>query len=348
MRVYKRGNTYSFIFEIKQNGKRKSFSCGGYKSVLDANYYLKMAYDDFLMGKFNRDKYKPQKDGSFLNFTSFGYVKKKYLEYKKTILKPSSLMTETQAINSLDKFINADKSIEEINTHTFVQEFVNEMPYYKIIALNKLLDYAYKHLNVINKNVLDTFKINKNNNKVYNTVSSDDKYINDDDIKVLLNSNNPIFNVACKLMYYSGLRVGELLALTNKNITVSEDCITIDVNKTMYNGVLQEPKTKNSKRKIALPIFLKNDIMQLMNNDKMYMFDKKDITIPSEIKKTLPNFTYHSLRHTHASNLLSSGVSIAEVQKRMGHANAMTTLNVYNHCIQNNNKTLLEKIKEVI
>ena len=43
------------------------------------------------------------------------------------------------------------------------------------------------------------------------------------------------------------------------------------------------------------------------------------------------NFNYHSLRHTHTTNLLENGANIKAVQKRLGHSTIDTTLNIYNH-----------------
>ena len=44
-------------------------------------------------------------------------------------------------------------------------------------------------------------------------------------------------------------------------------------------------------------------------------------------------FTFHQLRHTHATQLLGAGMDIKTVSARLGHASAATTLNVYSHTI---------------
>ena len=45
----------------------------------------------------------------------------------------------------------------------------------------------------------------------------------------------------------------------------------------------------------------------------------------------LPPTPYHQLRHFFASALIRSGLSIKEVQSRLGHSSAMITLDVYGH-----------------
>ena len=48
----------------------------------------------------------------------------------------------------------------------------------------------------------------------------------------------------------------------------------------------------------------------------------------------LPNITIHGFRHTHCSLLFEAGVSVKEVQDRLGHSSAQTTMNIYNHVMQ--------------
>ena len=59
------------------------------------------------------------------------------------------------------------------------------------------------------------------------------------------------------------------------------------------------------------------------------------------------NFDFHSLRHTHGTELASAGVPAKEIQIRMGHKNIETTLNIYVHNtpdMQNHTREFLEKI----
>ena len=51
-------------------------------------------------------------------------------------------------------------------------------------------------------------------------------------------------------------------------------------------------------------------------------------------KAGIESVSLHSLRHTHASELLSSGVPIPAVAKRLGHANANVTLSIYAHALE--------------
>lgn len=52
------------------------------------------------------------------------------------------------------------------------------------------------------------------------------------------------------------------------------------------------------------------------------------------MRKTGIRRTLHSLRHTHASGMLSKGVPIATVSQRLGHANSAVTLAIYTHALK--------------
>lgn len=55
----------------------------------------------------------------------------------------------------------------------------------------------------------------------------------------------------------------------------------------------------------------------------------------------------HSLRHTHATLLLDSGVSPVDIAKRLGHADVSITLKIYSHAIEDNNRDLTEKMAKI-
>jgi integrase len=49
----------------------------------------------------------------------------------------------------------------------------------------------------------------------------------------------------------------------------------------------------------------------------------------------MPEVTFHSLRHTHASQLIDAGVDIVTISKRLGHAKPDITLRIYAHLFRN-------------
>lgn len=161
----------------------------------------------------------------------------------------------------------------------------------------------------------------------------------------------------------TGLRYAELLGLTPKDINLKD--MTLYVNKTwnykINPGAFGPTKNKYSNRVITIdwqtamilqklmhdckedePFFVKKLASQSgrIFNSVMNVFLKKAC---KEAK--VPRISFHGLRHTHASLLISNGVSIQSVAKRLGHGNTETTQRVYIHLLddleqRDNNKMM--------
>jgi integrase len=64
--------------------------------------------------------------------------------------------------------------------------------------------------------------------------------------------------------------------------------------------------------------------------------------------KKLPPVSFHGLRHTHVSALISRGVDVLAISRRIGHANAATTLRVYGHLFVQNDVDAVDAIQAVL
>lgn len=162
------------------------------------------------------------------------------------------------------------------------------------------------------------------------------------------------------LLAYTGLRKGEALALTWRDIDFKKKTLT--VSKTLAIGkngklLIQKPKTKASNRSISLDLdtisVLKEwraeqreenellgflpDLNQLVFSkpeDNSLMYPRTPITWLGTFfrhNKDMRRITPHGFRHTHASLLFEAGASMKQVQARLGHSNIKTTMNVYTH-----------------
>lgn len=159
-----------------------------------------------------------------------------------------------------------------------------------------------------------------------------------------------------------GIRLGEILALRWKDINFDRREIYIR-NNLDRNNVLQEngknkveyvlstPKTKKSKRKIPMNDnifrYLKNEYNIQKNkygnkigNYFVVSVKGKEFTKPSVLtnyfKKVLKeaqvrNITFHTTRHTFATNALNKGISPKVVSEILGHSSSVTTLDIYSH-----------------
>lgn len=147
------------------------------------------------------------------------------------------------------------------------------------------------------------------------------------------------------LIAKTGMRFSEALAITPQDFDFSQQTITI--NKTWdYKGKTGFLPTKNnsSNRKLRIDWQTSSQFSGLLAklNQNSPVFVNGNIynsTVNSILgrkcrKLNIPEIRIHGLRHTHASVLLFSGVSIASVSRRLGHSSMTTTQNTYLHIIQ--------------
>lgn len=186
---------------------------------------------------------------------------------------------------------------------------------------------------------------------------------------------------------YAGLRRGEILALSQKDIDLDDRTITVN-NALVFEvneGVLKnQPKTSAGHRIIPMPdklLALLRDYLKTLYN--LYLFttsdahmtkssfvkmwqsiikklndallpkeDEKDQEVeaqdkPKAVIPTVEGLTPHILRHTYATTLFKAGVDIKTAQRLLGHTNVKMTLDIYTH-LETDNVAFLEKIESQI
>ena len=173
------------------------------------------------------------------------------------------------------------------------------------------------------------------------------------------NKRNYIGIVIC---LYTGIRLGELLALTWNDIDFNSNLFTI--NKTSYSAkvdgktqiIVDKPKTMKSNRVIPIP----NQLVKLLKVIKKESNSKYVITTRNSgivgnrsyqrtfkfiLKKiNVPYRNFHSLRHTFATNAIELGMDVKTLAEILGHTNAMITLNRYSHSLLNYKIEMMNKL----
>lgn len=177
------------------------------------------------------------------------------------------------------------------------------------------------------------------------------KFLSKEQLKALLDSlelgDVPDRNYMILIMAKTGVRFAELLGLTPEDFDFKN--MQIRINKTWdYKSDTGFAPTKNasSVRKIQMDWKFAIQMQNVLENlpkeepifikkgEKIYNSTINDFLERKCKKLCLPVITAHGLRHTHASVLLYSGVSVAGVAKRLGHSNMSTTQKVYLHIIE--------------
>lgn len=152
--------------------------------------------------------------------------------------------------------------------------------------------------------------------------------------------DNPQIHAAFQVLYWCGIREGELLALTKDDIDFDENTIRINKSYQRIRGqdIVTEPKTPKSNRIIAIPDFLSTELQEylshLYDEDRIFPLTKNILyreMLRGSSKGGVKKIRVHDLRHSHASLLIELGFSPLLIAERLGHENIETTLNTYSH-----------------
>ena len=168
--------------------------------------------------------------------------------------------------------------------------------------------------------------------------------------------NKRLSYMAFMTLYWTGMRLGELLALNPKDVDLEKRTITItkSYQRLGKKDVITPPKTSKSKRVITIPEFLAADIKDYM--DSLYDLQEDDRLFPITkyylehemqrgIKESgVKRIRVHDLRHSHASMLIELGFSTLEIANRLSHEKVETTLNTYSHLYPNKQTKLAERL----
>ena len=171
--------------------------------------------------------------------------------------------------------------------------------------------------------------------------------------------SDPLSSLAFKLLYWTGMRVGELLALTPSDINIKTHEIRISKTYRRYHKAdfISDPKTRKSKRTISLNPSLTKEISFYLRSkrhihphSRIFPFTTNKLTYDMKItcKKTgVKRIRIHDLRHSHASLLIEMNVTPLLICERLGHEKVETTLNIYSHLYPNKQRQLSDKLEEV-
>ena len=170
--------------------------------------------------------------------------------------------------------------------------------------------------------------------------------------------DKPLSFYGFEMLYWCGLRIGELLALTPEDFDFEKKTVSITKNYQVVRGekLILTPKTAKSVRTIYMPEFLNEEMEELINS--MYEPDGKERIFPlskryfqhemergSEMSG-VPKIRLHDLRHSHVSLLINMGFSALEIAERMGHESVRITYH-YAHLFPSKQLEMINKLDEI-
>lgn len=171
--------------------------------------------------------------------------------------------------------------------------------------------------------------------------------------------DKPLSYICFEVLYWTGMREGELLALSPADIDLDNNLISINRTYQRIGGkdVFTSPKTRKSKRKIPIPDFLCQELSDYIQS--RYMLDADERLFPvtksylshemirgcrnTGIKK----IRIHDIRHSHASLLIDQGCDALMLADRLGHEKVSTTLNTYSHLFPHKQQELVHSLESL-
>lgn len=265
----------------------------------------------------------------------------------------------------------------EVITPTILQDYVisklksgnlvNHKPLasntvYSIISVLKQAFTLALNLNLISKNPTYMIKLPPTKEKEVNALTrAEQKIVEEYCLK--RNKNNYIGIIIC---LYTGIRLGELLALTwddvdfnKKYLYIKKTSYTLRQNKKK-TFIIESPKTKKSNRIIPLPDKLMNLLSiykreptceYIIHTRTKTMVETRSYqrTFESILKKCkIKHYNFHALRHTFATRALELGMDIKTLSEILGHTNVAITLNRYAHSLLEYKIQEMNKIVQIL
>lgn len=162
-------------------------------------------------------------------------------------------------------------------------------------------------------------------------------------------------------LYWTGCRIGELLALTLEDFNPVEKTLRINKSYQRIKGrdVITDPKTQKGKRTISLPDFLVEELQEYVGKlygmtlqDRMFQTTKayyEHEMIRGVELSGVKKIRIHDLRHSHASLLISKlGAQPNLVADRLGYEKIQTTLSTYSHLYPERSRQLAEQLNMLV
>jgi integrase len=287
-----------------------------------------------------------------------------YYEDSKSRVKPTTFDNKKYVINLKILPYFQDMPLNTIEPAT-VRKWQNELlgnekkyspTYLKTInnQLSAIFNFAVKYYKLTSNPVRTCGSIGKKN-------ADSMQFWTTEEFKHFIKfSDNPTYTLIYELLFWTGMRIGECLALTLNDFDFEQRTIHINKNYARLQGedLILDPKTPKSRRYITVPETLSTMVLEYASqlydstpDDRLFTITRT--TINSHLKRigkraNVKLIRVHDLRHSHASLLIELGFSPLLISERLGHENIKTTLQTYSHLYPNKHSEVAVKLQELI
>lgn len=344
-----------------------------YKDNVRGTYFVKTYYTNWQGEKKQKFKrgFKLQRDAkewerNFLEQfatspdITFQSLYDKYKRFKENRVKASTLETQCNAIDLHILPYFKDKIVSDI-TPADVSEWQSRILHKHFSAshtrqinayLRMLFKYAVDYLGLAKSPVISQICKPEKGNIDFWLPEEYQRF--SDHIR-----NNIELYTAFEILYYTGMRKGELLALTLNDIDFQAKTIAISKTLAYVHGeyVIQPPKTEQSNRMIEVPEFLLAEIREYYTHlykpdPEQRLFPRSRVWLGQAITRLCPEIgiktiRVHDLRHSHASTLINLGANPLMIAERLGHKDVKVTMNIYAHLFQSHQHEIIQKLEKI-
>lgn len=326
----KRGTWYVQFYYTDWTGEKKKKYIRGFETKRQAKDYEKEFESqakgnvDMMMDSFIKTYFKDKE----------GELKERSIKNKKHMIKKHiSPYFGSKRLNEItpSDIINWQNSIRKKGySQTYLRMLQNQ--------ITAIFNHAQRIYNLDNNPCKKVKKMGKSDagNLDFWTYEEYQKFIDVVDKK-------SYYYVIFEILFWTGCRSGELLALDRESINFENNQIYIS--KTYYRNdkrdIITSPKTEGSIRTIDIPEFLTDEIRDYYNRLYDYPKEKRLFPIGAEalqhkmkrdiIKAGIKKIRVHDLRHSHVAYLIHQGVQPLIIKERLGHQDIKMTLNTYGH-----------------
>ncbi len=292
----------------------------------------------------------------------YALKKRTYLDYKRTVHNHIKGSIGEYQLEELNQTIINQYAIDKYEKGNMLNgEKLSSSTIKGIIGfVNRGLKYAYKRRYMNERLEIDISIKHNNARKVDALTKEEQRKLQD---YILGKRRYYCYGIILDL--YTGLRLGELLALKwsdidlkNRIISVKRSVCRVAVGNGKTEVIIDTPKTETSCREIPInPL-----VIGILKELKKYQKNRSEYVISRPNGKRIENRSYqeslerllkrlgikhygfHSLRHTFATRVLEIGVDIKTLSELLGHANPTITLNTYVHSNMGQKKEAMNKL----
>jgi integrase len=326
----KNGKRYQVLATV--DGRRRSL--GTFRKKKDAEAALKKAEGELAAGTFGRE-----------TLTLGEFYADRWYPAKSKSLKGSTLKDYESTFKGHILPAFEDKHLAEIKPLD-VQEWINGLELSPSSVhrcyryLRALLNQAVK-LDLIQSSPCKGIELPRVDRPELD-------FLKPSEVRLLLENMREPERTLIATLAYSGLRIGEGLALAWRHIDFENHVVIVSRSWNIHNG-FDKPKSSASRRAVPLLPYPEKILGEYYQREGspdpdalLFTHDGEQPLDPSNVRREfekglkaagLKHVTIHSLRHGYASLLLSKGISIKAVQRCLGHGSAALTLSTYSHLL---------------